>query len=79
MSWIAVSFAYRANAWAQNWMTALVARSTSAVLKSKSFMRVAPTRIGRTVKSSRNRPTFVQPFTVTAAKARNEKINVSCL
>ena len=66
---MALSFAYSANAWAQNWMAALVASSTSATLNRKSFISVAPGFIGRTVKNSSDSPILVQPLMVTAAIA----------
>ena len=67
ISWMVLSLAYSANACAQNWMAALVASSTSATLNKKSFIRVAPGRMGRTVISSSDSPTLVQPLIVTAA------------
>lgn len=77
ISWIALSLAYRAKAWAQNWMAALVASSTSATLNRKSFMSVAPGFMGRTVKTSRDSPTFVQPLMVTAA-AKMGGLSAAC-
>lgn len=63
--------AYSSKACWQNWMTAFVASSTRPTLKRKLLMRVAPRFMGCTVKSSRLRPTFVQPLTVTTAPNAN--------
>ena len=66
--------AYREKACWQNWMTALVDRSTKAVLKSRLLIRVAPRFMGWTVNMRRFRPTMVQPFTFTPARKASQHV-----
>lgn len=60
--------AYSAKFCTQNCMAAVVASRTSATLKRKEFMSVAPGFIGCTVKTSTFRPTLAHPLMVATAK-----------
>jgi hypothetical protein len=68
ISAMAVLFAYTANAWEQNWMTAALMVMMTATLTRKELIMVAPTRMGYRLITRKLRPSMKLPLIATTAR-----------
>ena len=68
ISWMAVSAAYRLNAWLKNWMTATEHMQMRPTLKRKLLMSVPFCFIGWMVTKRRLRPSVKLPLMVMAIR-----------